>query len=64
MQVFHDEYGLCRIRQVFAVFVVTIDQWLIDLEVTTQVVDLYDAKVFLFDHPAVRLRVLWRLRRQ
>jgi hypothetical protein len=32
---------------------VTVDQWLVDFEMAAQVVDLYNAKVFLFDHPAV-----------
>ncbi len=30
-----------------------VDQRLVDLEVPAQVIDLYNAEVFLFDHPAM-----------
>ena len=55
VQVFHDENSFGCIRQVLAVLLVSTDKWLIDLEVSAQVIDLDDTQVRFLDHAAVRV---------
>lgn len=56
MQVLKDKYRLGRIWQVFTVFVVTAQLWLIGLEVRLEITDLDDADIIFFHNAAMRPR--------
>jgi hypothetical protein len=59
MHVFHNKDTLSCSRQILAKLLMATDAWLVDLEMGTQVVNLYDANIVFFDDTTMRKRNRW-----